>query len=101
MLEELVRRAVEAVQPRRIILFGSAARGTMNANSDLDALVIIADGSDCLTAMQTLHVKLSDLGIAKNLVVVEASDVERHAENPYLIIHTALLEGKELYRAAS
>lgn len=96
-----MRRAVEAVRPLRIVLFGSAARGTMNANSDLDALVIVPDGSDCLGAMQTLHVKLSDLGIAKDLVVVAASDAERHAANPYLIIHTALSEGKELYRAAS
>jgi len=41
LLDELVRRTVEAVQPRRIILFGSAARGTMGPQSDLDVLVVM------------------------------------------------------------
>jgi predicted nucleotidyltransferase len=35
MLTELVRRIVEAVQPRRIILFGSAAHGLMGTHSDI------------------------------------------------------------------
>lgn len=48
-----------------------------------------------------LHQALSNLGVAKDLVVVQASDVERHCSNPYLIIHSALSEGRELYRAAS
>jgi len=101
MLDELVRRTVEAVHPLRIVLFGSAARGAMGAHSDLDALVVVRDGSHCLAAMQTLHGSLSELGIAKDIVVVQASDVERYGRNPYLIIHSALSQGKEVYRAAS
>ena len=101
MLDELVRRAVEAVHPLRIVLFGSAARGTMGPHSDLDALVVVPDGSDCLATVQALHCTLSDLGVAKDILVVQAGDVARHGGNPYLIIHSALSEGKELYRAAS
>lgn len=100
-VEELVRRTVEAVHPQRIVLFGSAARGTMGPQSDLDALVVVPDGTDCLAAAQTIHRALSDLGAAKDIVVVQASEVECHARNPYLVIHAALSEGKELYRAAS
>ena len=44
MLTELARRIVEVVQPRRIILFGSAACGQMGPHSDLDVLVIMPDG---------------------------------------------------------
>ena len=44
LLEELVQRIVEAVHPLRIILFGSAARGEMGPNSDLDVLVVMPDG---------------------------------------------------------
>ena len=40
--------------------------------------------------------RLSDLGIAKDIVIVQASDVERYGRNPYLIIYSALTEGKEL-----
>jgi len=101
ILEGLVRGIVECVHPLRVILFGSAARGEMGPNSDLDVLVVMPDGCDRLAVTQTLHCKLSDLGIAKDLVVVQASDVERYGKNPYLIIHSALAGGKELYHAAS
>ncbi len=39
-LDDIVRRIVEVDQPERIILFGSAARGEMGPDSDLDLLVI-------------------------------------------------------------
>jgi len=100
-IEELVSRMVDAVHPRRIILFGSAARGEMGPRSDLDVLVIMPDGCDRIAVAQLLYVLLSGLGVAKDIVVAEESDIERYGDNPYLIFHTALSEGKELYRAAS
>jgi len=39
-LADIVRRVVEAAQPDKIILFGSAARGEMGPDSDIDLLVI-------------------------------------------------------------
>ena len=45
VLEEMVRRIVGAVHPVRIILFGSAARGQMGSDSDLDVLVVMPDGT--------------------------------------------------------
>ena len=39
VLEEIVRRIVEVAQPERVILFGSAARGEMGPDSDVDLLV--------------------------------------------------------------
>ena len=100
LLDELVRRTVEAVQPRRVILFGSAARGEMGPDSDLEVLVVMPDGCDRLAVTQILHDRLSRLGIAKEIVVVQASDVERYGQNPSLVIHSALSEGRELYHAA-
>ena len=40
MLAEIVRRIVEAVDPDKIILFGSRARGDNRPDSDFDLLVI-------------------------------------------------------------
>lgn len=59
------------------------------------------DGCDRVEVTQTLHCRLSDLETAKDMVVSQASDVEQYRRNPYLIIHSALSKGKELYRAAS
>jgi predicted nucleotidyltransferase len=99
IVEELVRRMVEAVHPLRIILFGSAARGEMGPNSDLDTLVIMPDDIDCREVTKLLIRRLRGLGCPKDILVVRETDVEQHGDNPYLIIHTALTEGKELYRA--
>ena len=101
LLDEVVHRIVSAVSPLRIILFGSAARGKMQQHSDLDVLVIMPDGTPCRHIAKKLYRQLRGLPCAKDILVVQQCDVEQHGENPYLIIHTALTEGKELYHAAS
>ena len=100
LLDELVRRIVAAVGPLRIVLFGSAARGDMGPDSDLDVLVVMPDGSHRLDTARTLHRRLRGLACAKDIVVVLQSDVERLADNPFRVIHTALTHGRELYRVA-
>jgi len=99
VLDELVRRIVGTAHPKRIILFGSAARGTLGPHSDLDLLVIMPDGVHRRRTAQTLYRALSGLGVAKDVVVVTENDVEEHGENPSLVICPALREGRELYHA--
>ena len=101
ILDEMVRCIVAAVHPLRVILFGSAARGEMGPNSDLDVLVVMPDGCDCLAIAQSLYGHLRGLKYAKDILVVHQQDVERWGHNPYLILHTAMTQGKELYHAAS
>ena len=40
ILADIVARIVRAAEPQKIVLFGSAARGTMGPDSDYDLLVI-------------------------------------------------------------
>jgi predicted nucleotidyltransferase len=100
ILDRVVARIVETVQPRRIILFGSAARGQMGPDSDLDLLVVMPDGVHRRQTSQRLYRALWGFGIAKDIVVVTESDVRQFADEPSLVICPALKEGKELYRAA-
>ncbi len=44
LLDGLVRRIRSLIEPKRIVLFGSAARGTMGPDRDLDVLVLAQDG---------------------------------------------------------
>ncbi len=99
LLDELVRRIVEAVQPVRIILFGSAARGKMGPHSDIDALVVMPDGIHRGKTTQEIYRQLWGLGFAKDIIVVTESDLCAHATNPSLIIKEALEGGQELYHA--
>ncbi len=99
LLEDLVRRVVEAVAPRRIILFGSAARGDMGPHSDLDVLVVVPDGTAVGPAIDKIYRNMWGLGFAADFVVIDEGGLARHGSNPYLVYHTALSEGRELYGA--
>jgi predicted nucleotidyltransferase len=99
-LEDLVQRIVHAVAPRRIVLFGSAARGDTGPHSDLDVLVILPDGADPVASELAIYRKLWGLRFGADIIAVTETDAERLKSNPFVVIHTALAEGKELYRAA-
>jgi len=99
-IDELVRRIVETVHPRRVILFGSAARGQLGPDSDIDVLVVMPDGVHRRRTAQMLYRSLMGFGISKDIVVVTESDVQNYGDNAALIIRPALEDGKELYRAA-
>lgn len=101
ILDRLVSKIVETVHPRRIILFGSAARGQMGPHSDLDLLVVMPDGIHRRRTAQAIYLGLSGLGIAKDIVVVTESDVRTYGDNPSLVLFPALREGREIYSAGS
>jgi len=100
LLDELVRRIVEAVHPLRIILFGSAARGEMGPDSDLDVLVIMPDGVHRRNTTHEIYRRMWGFGFAKDIVVVTESDLREHGSDPSMVIKSALEEGRILYRAA-
>lgn len=100
ILENLIQRVVETAHPLRILLFGSAARGDMGPDSDLDVLVVVPDGVHRRRTAQAIYRNLSGLGIAKDIVVVTETDVHEHGGNPSLVLYPALHEGREVYHAA-
>jgi len=98
-LEELVRRIVDAVSPLRIVLFGSAARGEMGTDSDVDLLVVVPGGSHRRRTAELIHTRLFGIPFSVDVVVATPDDLAAHAGNPGLIYRTALEEGRELYAA--
>lgn len=99
VIDDLVRRIVEIVNPLRIILFGSAARGEMGPHSDLDVLVVMPDGVHRGKTAQDIYRKIWGFGFPKDIIVVTESDVIQYGSNPYMIIKNALEEGREVYDA--
>jgi predicted nucleotidyltransferase len=100
IIADLVQRIVEVANPLRIILFGSAARGEMGADSDLDVLVIMPDGTHRRQTAQEIYRHMWGFGVAKDIMVVTESDLQMYGDNPYMILKNALEEGRELYHAA-
>jgi predicted nucleotidyltransferase len=98
LLDTIIRRIVEVAQPEKIILFGSAARGEMGPNSDLDLLVIKSCARRRKLAME-IYRHVGGLGCALDIIVVTPEDVQRYGQSPALIIEPALREGKVVYAA--
>jgi predicted nucleotidyltransferase len=100
ILDRLVAKIVNTVQPRRIILSGSAAHRQMGPHSDVDLLVVMPDGVHRRQTAQHLYRALTGLGIAKDIVVVTESGVRQFSDEPSLVICPALREGKELFHSS-
>ena len=98
ILQEIVRRIVETVKPEKIILFGSAARGEMGPDSDLDLLVVKSCGHRRRTATK-IERSLIGIGIPTDIIVAKPEDIERYKDSIGLIYRPALTEGKVLYAA--
>jgi predicted nucleotidyltransferase len=100
VLDELVRRLVEAVHPTRIILFGSASRDEMQEHSDLDVLVVVPDGLSQKEEWNRAYASLRRFGFATDLVLVNEGTLENYGNCQGLVYEQALREGRELYHAA-
>ncbi len=99
VIEQLVQRIIELVQPLRIILFGSAARGEMGSDSDIDVLVVMPEGVHRRQTAQLLYRQIRGLGVPFDILVATPNDLERHRDNIGLIYRTILREGREVYAA--
>jgi predicted nucleotidyltransferase len=94
----MVRRIVEAVAPEKIILFGSAARGEMGPDSDLDLLIV----KECENQRETARAirrRLIGLGKPIDVVITTSEAVEEQKDIPGMIVRAALREGRVLYAA--
>ncbi len=71
VLGEIVRRIVEVAQPEKIILFGSAVRGEMGPNSDVD-LLVVKSGAHRRRLAKAIYMNLIGVGQA-----VDVADILR------------------------
>ena len=98
-LENIIDRIVDVAAPERIILFGSAVRGDLRQDSDVD-LLIVKDGEDALTLMSRIYREMRGIGVAVDALVVSPEDLERYKNSHALIIKPALQEGVVVYESA-
>jgi DNA polymerase sigma len=55
LVDDLVNRIVTAIHPIKIVMFGSAAQGSIGPDSDIDVMVVVPDGTHCLNTAQYLY----------------------------------------------
>lgn len=93
----LVDRIVEGFRPERIVLFGSHARGTADAGSDVDLLVVMETPETLLKQATAIYQTL-DHDVPVDVHVRTPDHVA--VRNPRdLILRTILTEGITVYEA--
>ena len=97
LMDEIVRRVVATIHPRKIVLFGSHARHGARESSDLDLLVIVDSKQARHRRSAPLYGVLSDILIPMDIVVYSPREIEEWRDVPQAFVTTALREGKVLY----
>lgn len=99
-IDAAVERLVDELDPRRVILFGSRARGDATHDSDLDLMVVVDDVEERFALQARAKQAVRSLGVVPDIHVYSEEEVEKWAEVVGHVIHDALTEGRTLYDAA-
>jgi len=98
-LDDLVVRIVTASHPQKIILFGSAARGEMNDESDLDVLVVLPETSDRRSAKREIRSNLWQFEYPVDVITATERELAEYKSHPGLMYGAILEEGRVIYAA--
>lgn len=101
LLDRMVQKIVEEVDPDQIILFGSRARGDGHAGSDVDLIVVESEpfGEQRSRRLETvrLYRTLAGFGVAKDILLYSRDEVEYWRDSLNHVLARALREGRVLY----
>ena len=76
LLQTIVDRVVESAIPNKIILFGSAQRGEMGPNSDVDILVVMPPGIHRRKTARSIYRNLIGVGFATDIIMEPVTEQE-------------------------
>lgn len=101
LIQEMTDIIVGGIHPRKVVLFGSYARGEARPGSDLDFLVI-ADGPfgperTREGEMVKLWELLFDYPVPMDFLVYSSDEVKRWQTTPNHVVAHALKDGRVLY----
>ena len=101
LLQEIVRKIVERFQPRRILLFGSRARGDARQDSDVDLFIEIESADAPHERKCKIRALFPDRRWGLDLVVYMPAEVVKYRPMRGLLLSMIEGEGKVLYEQGS
>ena len=101
LLGRMVRAIVDEVDPERVILFGSRARGDAQEHSDVDLIVLESEpfGPSRTRREETVKVyhALAGFHVPADVLVFSHEDVDYWHDSLNHVLARALREGRVLY----
>ena len=98
-LKQAAQRLADNFNPKKIILFGSQARGNADKNSDVDLLVVCPIKGNRRVLMVAMDRALRGLGFARDIIVLTPEEFERDRHIPGTVARPAWQEGKVIYES--
>ena len=99
ILGEIIQRILSVCHPTRVILFGSAATGTMNPDSDIDLLLVEKGVSDTRKESVRIRRALRGMGFPFDIIVMDSERYTKTKDYIGGIAYPAEKYGKVLYAA--
>ncbi|HUT52091.1 MAG TPA: nucleotidyltransferase domain-containing protein [bacterium] len=100
LLEEIIRRILTVERPERIIMFGSAATGTMNRDSDIDLLVLKEEWDEPRMERYRIRKALRGMERPFDVIVMRSDYFERTKSVIGGLAYPANKYGRVIYEAA-
>jgi len=97
VLSEIVRRLVKAIDPDKIILFGSRAQGDFRGQSDVDLLIVKETSKPKHRRAGEAYRALSGIGVPKDILWYTPEEVEEWSEVKYHVTTRGIREGRVLH----
>ncbi|HXU37928.1 MAG TPA: nucleotidyltransferase domain-containing protein [Blastocatellia bacterium] len=97
LLRMIVDRLVKAIDPDRIVLFGSRARGDERGDSDLDLLVVKDSDDPPHRRVIPAYRALAGIGVPKDILWRTPAEIRDWAGVQNYVATRALREGRVLY----
>jgi predicted nucleotidyltransferase len=103
LIDKMARQIVREVDPERVVLFGSWARGEADERSDVDFLVVEREpfGPNRSRREEAVRIWecLYDFRVPKDILVYSVDEIDQWKDSDYHVIGKAMKEGKILYES--
>ncbi|MFZ4580468.1 MAG: nucleotidyltransferase domain-containing protein [Myxococcota bacterium] len=101
ILTQATQRIAQRFAPVQVVLFGSRAWGTPDAQSDFDLAVIVPDGSDVRRLMREIRRELASLPAAFDVLVFPVSQWRKWSASGVTLEHRIARDGRVVFDAAA
>jgi uncharacterized protein len=104
LIHEMTQVIVREVDPTKVILFGSWARGTATTDSDVDLLIVERESFGPLRSRRQEATRiwrcLAGFRVPKDILVYTEDELNQKKDSVNHVLAQALREGKVLYESS-